>query len=807
LTVRAAITGLLWAAGLAAVTFFNDKVMGGNELTGHFAPFGVFGVTVVVAALINPLSVRFRNRPLLSAAELSVATGIALFACFVPGRGLMQYFNSVLIMPHRYARVCPGWQGSQVGLADNEVEDWQRLFEVLRECGEARGGATGRLLWEHLPDACQRALIGEAVGAHADPERRQAILHGLNQVRGHEVDWRGVVREDKLALPRWVALLLETAAEELTSEESAQLTRGILDHVLVDCVTPRRPGPVESTPRALLTDVTGTNEGATLSGFVVGLGTGGKEARLGDIPWRAWRRPLLFWCPLLLALGALVIGVSLVVHRQWTQHEHLTYPTAQFLLDLLPDSGCTLPPVLRARGFWVAFAAVLLVNLNNYGARWWSNVLISVPNSFNFRPLRVLCPLLDVGWGARLFQPRLYFAAIGFAFLLSTEVSFSIGAAPWLYWLVVGALASYGVNISAGYATFSPGIQPSLHAGAYLATFAVLLYSGRRHYIAVLSRSIGRPTVDMVAPYETWGARIGLLGFAAFVVLLRVVGLPLWLGCAYAGGALIIYTVISRLLAEGGVFSLQSCWYPGALLWGVLGARFLGPDNILIMGILSSLLLVTYREALMGHAISALRLSDRAASSIGRFAALGAAAFALALTIAIPVTLYLQYAHGGLSTGDVWTYDRVPAAPYENDVSIRLRLQAQGTLSGSNAADGSAAFIPTPNWGCVGAVVLTFFLVLVFTLLRRRFPRWPFHPLLFLVMGTNDAVTFSASFLVGWFIKAATLRYGGWAAYRRVKPVVIGCIAGAMVAGVLTAVIGAVYYAVTGRPPIRYRVF
>lgn len=814
LTTRSVILGLLWAFFLSAFTFFNDKVMGGNELTGQFVPFGVFGVTVVLAVVINPLFRRLRGRELLSSSELAVSTALALFACFVPGRGLMQYFNSTLMMPHYYAGIRAGWHGDPAAVGQAQISDWELLFKRAQSGLSADAPALLKEVVERFPDEVRARLENHVPDSAAEDETGQALLSALNSLITGPADWRAI-SADRSFLPRYLVNLLRRPADSLSAKEKMCLNRGILDIVFSGCLTSRRPGPLECAPPAMLADVPPDDDGRILNGFVVGLGEGGKSVAIGDIPWRAWRRPLLFWCPLLLALGAMVIGLAAVCHRQWVDHEHLAYPTVQFLRDLFPGSEGGTRPLLQERGFWIGLLVVVLINLNNYAARWWPEYLISVPSSFDFRALRVLCPVIHTGWGTGLFRPQLFFAAIGFAFLLSTHVSFSIGIAPWLYWLVVGTLATYGVNVSAGYATFTPGIQPSLHAGAYLAMFAVLLYSGRRHYLSVLQRAFLRPGLrhqddgpgtDYAKAHEIWGARSGLIGFLMFVLLLRAVGLPLWLGAAYALGAVTIYTVISRLLAEGGVFSLQSCWYPGALLWGIFGARALGPDRILVMGIVSSLLLVTYREALMPHAMSALRLTDRVAP-IGRLAACGGAVFALALAVAIPTTLYLQYVHGALRTSDLWTCDRVPAAPYENDVAIRLRLQSQGFDAAMAEGKDEDAVAVSPDWSCVGAVAFTFGLVLVFTFLRRRLPWWPLHPLLFLVMGTNDAVTFSASFLIGWGIKAATFRYGGWAAYQRVKPVMVGCISGAMVAGLLTAVFGVVYYVVTDTPPIQYRVF
>jgi len=58
----------------------------------------------------------------------------------------------------------------------------------------------------------------------------------------------------------------------------------------------------------------------------------------------------------------------------------------------------------------------------------------------------------------------------------------------------------------------------------------------------------------------------------------------------------------------------------------------------------------------------------------------------------------------------------------------------------------------------------------------------------------------------GWVVKSAMTRWGGHALYQKLKPLMIGLIAGEMLAGVLFMLFGAAHYFVTSHPPIVYRV-
>lgn len=809
MTLRAVVLGFAGAVFLALFTFFNDKVMLSNELTGHFVPFAVFGSLVLFVVGINPLLARMRRRWALSAAELAVAVGISLFACFVPGRGLMQFLNNAMIMPQHYARLRPAWGGDPVELTPAQVRDARALADALCRGRAPDADAADRVLWQHFPEDLRAMLACPADGEPRPEPDKVELCQAVNGLLRVTVDWRKAIGEDNIALASYLRKLAFRPPGELDPDARLRLNRGMLDLLAVGAVEPRRPGPVESVPERMLVDVNPQNEPRVLDAFVVGMRQGESDIPLRSVPFAAWIRPWLFWMPLVLAISVAVVGLALVMHRQWVEHEHLPYPTVRFLHELLPGKDATLPAVFRSRWFWAGMALVLGVHLNNYAARWWPDTFIPIRTYVALHPILEMFPSMRVGNGPQLFTLRIDFAALGFAYLLARDVSFSVGIAPWLYWIVVGAIVTrYGIDISAGYGTFSPGIQPSLHAGGYVAMFIVLFVAARRHLGAVFRRGVGlRAGGDPVRTYEIWGARFFLLGVAAFVAMLGLVGLPWWQGVLYAAGVVIISTVVSRLLAEGGVFTTQSSWYAGALLSGLLGARFVGPDHLLIMGIVSSVLLITYREMLMGFAVSALHLCDGEGVRPGRVALSGLLAVAVALVVAAVATLYWQYDYGAVRTGDEWILDRVPTAPYENDVAERRLLAARG-LAGE-AVTGAAGALSSiaPRRECVVAFGLVFGLVLLFTWCRRRLPGWPLHPLMFIVLGTNDAATLSGSFLAGALVKTLAERYGGWKLCHKLKPMIIGLIAGEMTAGIVVALVSAIYYWVTGVTPVYYKVF
>ena len=113
----------------------------------------------------------------------------------------------------------------------------------------------------------------------------------------------------------------------------------------------RAEGIVETAPRQMLASP--GNQDDAVNGFVRGLGNGRGLPSLRAVPWRDWARTLAFWLPLALLLWVGLIGLALVVHRQWSEHEHLRYPLAVFSNALLPEPGKRWATVFGDRLFWI----------------------------------------------------------------------------------------------------------------------------------------------------------------------------------------------------------------------------------------------------------------------------------------------------------------------------------------------------------------------------------------------------------------------------------------------------------------------
>ena len=88
--------------------------------------------------------------------------------------------------------------------------------------------------------------------------------------------------------------------------------------------------------------------------------------------------------------------------------------------------------------------------------------------------------------------------------------------------------------------------------------------------------------------------------------------------------------------------------------------------------------------------------------------------------------------------------------------------------------------------------------------LRLRCPKWPIHPVMFLLWATWPMMVFNHSIFMGWMIKKGVLHFAGIKAAKKLTPLMYGIIAGEVMAAIGFMIFGAIYYWNTGERPLRY---
>ncbi len=583
------------------------------------------------------------------------------------------------------------------------------------------------------------------------------------------------------------------------------------DGILTRWLDPRlfpSPLPVDSPPGTAAYD-------RVYQGFFTGLSSGNRSIGFGEVPWGAWARPLLCWGPVVVLMSFAVISLQFILHREWSEHEQLSYPVARvfgcFTERARPGGG--VPDLFRTRLFWTGALPVMFFLMLQYLSLWYPDSIPSLEYVFpNMRswalPVTTKIPALrNLSGSGPLNGQTIFFSIIGIAYFVSTDVSFSLGAAPILL-----TLAMLVFTRTTG--VYPPGTWVSqLRAGAYLGYSAVLLYVGRAYFRSVFSRAFRLPRRRGAAVPEppeeaaaVLAARVFVVSAVGLVVVLAECGCSWPMAVFFALSSLAIFMVMSRIVSEAGVPYMDVGWFPGETALLLLGPGAVGPRSLAYMLFAGSGVLVRDpRECLMPYVATGLKVADDAGLRLRRLFRGALAVVLVAFAAAFVASTYFRY--DSASTVDAWG-ERAHIYMM-NDISRSLsEMRNLGVLEASDAAGalGRFALAQTTPWALAffvaGAV-----LIVACCLVRFKFSRFPVHPVLFLVWGTTAGGRIWAAFLAGWFVKTLVVRFGGGGSYRKFQPLFLGLVFGELFTIGLQILIDLVYYAVHGMaPPVRFYV-
>jgi hypothetical protein len=466
-------------------------------------------------------------------------------------------------------------------------------------------------------------------------------------------------------------------------------------------------------------------------------------------------------------------------------------------------------PLFRQRFFWLAFGLIVAVRLC-HGAYIWQTKSEYSPIRLDFTPIVKTFPALYQIPGQKyVVTPLIYPAAVGFAFFLASDVSLSIGLAVYLHFALTGILIHTGATVQDD--LFGGGTFVWQRFGSCLGIALVLAKTGRRYYGQVFKAALGFAARDQIEGYAVWACRFLLLAMAGAAGLLISLGLDWPLAILLVLLILLFFLVAARFSAEAGLFFITSLWQPAAVMVGLLGGFALGPQGMVIIGLVMMMFAFDPRESLMPFMVNALKLGQTAGLRPGRLATAGVGVYLMALAIALPMTLWVSYKMGA-GTSKRYETENKTWAPLTFNAAERAmtQLKNQGELQASVNLRGLERLTEgRPDKMFLTAAGLGLVVVLIFSALRLRYTWWPIHPIMFCVWGTQSMKALSASFLIGWAIKTLLVKLGLLTAGRihRVKALMIGMIAGDLVSGMIYMAIGAISYILTGQTPPEYYLF
>lgn len=832
MTLRAVIIGLLLAFGISSFTYFNDHIIRQTYLIGNHFPIGVFGFLILLVMVVNPIIKRVRGGIGLKTREFGVIAALGLAACGWPGSSFFRAFSPLISVPQNYEQTMTAWKATKVMsyvpggsplLGEGHIRNWDAFVEKVAieesvpeavvasdapDEGQSAKPATtpAQRVWHLLPDNLKSILVSLAKDSEKqlDPGMKMMLLNGLNEI----VRSPNLYTEDafgSVKLPEEISGLKSAVLSGDASDRQIQeFNRILLVHAFPDLVVPRPEGS-----GVLLAD--GDPQSVAVQTLIQGASSREKIG-LSEIPWDVWMPTLKFWGLLALLLGVASVCLVVVVQPQW-KRELLPYPIARFVEEATrPGEKGLLPEIMQNNLFWVAFLLVFVIHLFNGLHEWFPTTwFFQIPLQLDFSGLATLFPnAAKIPQSKFVFTaPVLYPTVIGFAFFLASEVSFSVGFSGVLFVALSAILLSNGVLMERDF--LEPKNSSMLRFGAYLGLAAIIIFLGRRYYFNLLKSFFGMKRNDETPSNAVWAARIMAVCMAGAVVVLSQSGLDWLLGSLMVALIMLTFFVMTRINVETGTFFIQPVWGVLGVITMVFGIQAIGPTAYITMALVTTLLVLDPREAIMPFVANGMYMSTRKEkkSANTKAALLIGGTVVVSFFVALVSILYLQY-NNGIDNQDVWATGVccIPGLPFKS-LAIHLSdLSSYNELAASMEVSGLQRLgMMKPDWVMMRWALLGVVLVLVANAARLRLSWWPLHPVAFVVWGTMPGLRFAPSFIIGWLVKVAVVRFAGAKGFRSVLPMMVGLIAGEMFAALGWMVAGVIYYMVTGLAPETYSIF
>lgn len=495
------------------------------------------------------------------------------------------------------------------------------------------------------------------------------------------------------------------------------------------------------------------------------------------------RRHILAWLP---AIGfwTLFVGVMLwvmqcinvVLRKQWTDNERLSYPLVKMPLELTASQPQGLEaghePLTRNRLFWAGFLIAAIIDginsLNYYFPGIPPILEMGANQTFDLHQYVVNKPWNAIGWTPVTFYPFV----VGLGVLLPTDFLFSCWFfyATWKLQAVAVVAAAWDADPNMPYANCQA-------LGAYVLFFVSSVWVSRRYLAQVWRRAIGLKSTldDSDEPMRYRWAVAGIIaGLCALVGFSVSIGLAWWLAILFFFLYFALALAITRMRAEMGtpVHDLHFTG-PDWTLASFYGPHALGAQNLSVFS-LFYWFNRAYRAHPMPFQLEGLKMADQTgpAREMRKWVGAMLAAGLFGMICGCWAVLHLCYIYGNPRFGNE-AWDR-----YVSWVTA-----------------------PKPPSAAVGYAALFGFLFAASLQGVRSAGVWcPFHPLAYAVSGSWEMNLLWMPLLIAWIAKSILLHFGGGRSYSRSLPFFYGLILGQFIPGSLLNLWGLA----TGNPTYQF---
>lgn len=562
-------------------------------------------------------------------------------------------------------------------------------------------------------------------------------------------------------IPRWVF----SQGELLTIYVMINLASAMASHDMIQVLVPGMSYPFRfATPEnrwaSLFLDKIpkwlSVSDKEVLNGFYQGASTLYTKKTL-----LAWAVPVTMWLLFLMALIWVMLCLTVLLRKQWTEREKLTYPLVHLPMDLTTEKTS----FFRNKLFWAGVAVAVAIDM----LQGLHVLYPSIPGlrikGINLGEYIVNPPWNAIGWTPMHFYPF----GIGLGTLLPLDLSFS----SWFFFLFwkmqIVAAAAFGWNQIPRF----PYINEQSF-GAYMGICLFAIWASRKHVASVLSSLFFKKEVDDEGePLRYRTASIGaLIGLAVLMIFVRAMGMSWWLIVAFFLIYFAMSIAITRMRAELGppAHDLHAAG-PDTILPSIIGPSKLGTPNLVVLSMMFWFNRA-YRSHPMPIQLEGFKMAERASMSYRRlFGAI------------ILATLF-----GAIAAfwSELHIYYKVGAGAKMGPPNVPLIFGGEPY----NRLDAWLKGAPPPSGNIAWAITIGLLLTIILNSLRMRLPWFPFHPVGYAVSSSWSMNQLWMCMFIAWAIKLILLRYGGLRLYRQAVPLFLGVILGECVMGSLWTIIG-----------------
>lgn len=471
-----------------------------------------------------------------------------------------------------------------------------------------------------------------------------------------------------------------------------------------------------------------------------------------SIPWGAWIKPLSIWTIFILVISFMMISISVIFRKQWSENETLLYPLMIIPREMIKNEKGIIPPFFRDKIMWLGFSIPFIINS-----------LVVLNSYFPSVPKIVLGKWIGFGPGGALgaLSIGVRFEVLGIAFLLNSDISLSIWFFTLFYFIeeiffnrvgfIVGSPDAYSLAVPIAYQM----------EGAFIVFIIFSLWIARSHLKNVFLKVFGKDELiddkDEALTYRQ--AFFGLIfGFFVLIFWMKITGFNLLSSFVFSIIFILTFIGITKIVIQTGAAYCRPPINPGVFTLHTFGSKNLGPGSAV-----TSAMTFPYagdiRTSIMTTSSNGLKLADTF-NLKGRILfwamMIGIIISFVSSTIAV---IIISYKIGGINC---WGWQPVGMPRYTFDWAKEMILHYQNV-----------------DIRRIGFLLLGGFLMFIFYFLRTRFVGFPIHPvgLAFTYNVPTQWIWFS--FFLGWLCKVMILKYGGVNIYKKIIPFFLGMIIGA----------------------------